>query len=85
VKAGTTSPPRRDTSSYVYHVQSGTGKTIITLFDGNEKTVVWERSDTFAVPAWSTVKHVADDRVDSYLFALTDMPLLEGLNMYIKA
>jgi gentisate 1,2-dioxygenase len=86
VKAGTSSLARRDTCSYIYHVQSGSGKTAITLADGTEKTVYWEKSDTFAVPAWSGVEHFADTGPkDSYLFALTDMPLLEELYMYIKA
>ena len=84
IKAGKESPPRHDTCSYVYHVQSGSGKTTIGLYDGSTRTVEWDKSDTFAVPAWSTVSHLASTAQDVYLFALSDMPLLERLSMYLK-
>ncbi|KAJ9602228.1 hypothetical protein H2200_013348 [Cladophialophora chaetospira] len=84
VKAGIQSPPRRDTCAYIYHVQSGSGKSEITKANGEVKTVVWEKSDTFAVPAWSLIVHTADEISDAYFFVLSDRPLLENLQMYAK-
>ncbi|KAK5425332.1 hypothetical protein LTR34_011239 [Exophiala xenobiotica] len=84
VKAGTHSPRRRDTCAYIYHVQSGAGKSVITKANGEAKTVEWEKSDTFVVPAWSIVAHIANDSSDAYLFVLSDRPLLESLQMYAK-
>ena len=84
VKAGKKSEPRRETLSYVYHVQSGSGRTEITLFDGETKTVEWGKSDTFAVPSWSRIVHEVDGEQDAYFFVLSDMPIMESLDMYVK-
>ncbi len=84
VKAGKKSEARRETLSYVYHVQSGSGRTEIELFSGEKKTVEWGKSDTFAVPAWSRISHEADGGQDAYLFVLSDMPIVESLDMYVK-
>ena len=84
VKAGTHSPPRRDTCAYIYHVQSGSGRSEITKSNGEMKTVEWEKSDTFAVPAWSRIVHFADGVSNVYFFVLSDRPLLDNLQMYAK-
>ena len=84
IKAGTKSPPRRDTCAYIYHVQSGSGKSEITKSNGETKTVEWEKSDTFAVPAWSRIVHFPNDASDTYFFVLSDRPLLENLQMYAE-
>ncbi|EXJ56369.1 gentisate 1,2-dioxygenase [Cladophialophora psammophila CBS 110553] len=82
VQAGQQSTPRRDTCSYIYHAHAGSGKTEITTATGAMKTVHWGPHDTFVVPAWSRVMHTADSEQDSYLFVLSDRPLLERLKMY---
>lgn len=82
IKAGAQSQPRRDTCAYIYHVQSGSGKSEITKPNGETKTVEWEKSDTFAVPAWSRIVHFANQTSDAYLFVLSDRPLLDILQMY---
>ena len=84
VKAGARSTSRRDTCAYIYHVQSGSGKSVVTKANGEVKTVTWEKNDTFAVPAWSLIDHSANDDSDAYFFVLSDRPLLESLQMYAK-
>lgn len=83
VAAGTSSPPRKDACSYVYHAHVGSGKSTITTPDGKTEVVVWQKNDTFAVPAWSRIIHEADASADAYLFALSDKPLLEELKLYV--
>ncbi len=82
VKAGTQSPPRRDTCAYIYHIQSGSGRSEITKSNGETKTIEWEKSDTFSVPTWSKIVHFADSSSDAYFFVLSDRPMLEALQMY---
>ncbi|KAH8819012.1 RmlC-like cupin domain-containing protein [Xylogone sp. PMI_703] len=82
LKAGKTSTPARSTCSFVFHVQAGSGRTAIEGANGETKTLSWTVRDTFAVPSWSRITHIADEAVDAYLVSLSDMPLLENLNMY---
>ncbi|RFU28987.1 hypothetical protein B7463_g7358, partial [Scytalidium lignicola] len=82
LKAGKSSTPIRATCSFVFHSQAGSGKTVIEGANGEVKTLSWTVHDTFAVPAWSRITHVAEPNTDAYLFSLSDMPLLENLNMY---
>jgi gentisate 1,2-dioxygenase len=84
VRAGTKSPARRDTCAYIYHVQSGSGRSEITKANGDVKTVEWEKNDTFAVPAWSSIVHFAAEGTEAYFFVLSDRPLLDNLEMYAK-
>ena len=82
VAAGKTSPMRRDTCAYIYHVHAGSGKSEITTANGEATTVTWQKHDTFAVPAWSRIVHEANTHEDAYFFVLSDRPLLEKLEMY---
>lgn len=84
VNSGTTSPSRRDTCAYVYHVQSGAGTSVITTANGEVRTINWEKNNTFAVPAWSVIVHSASEDSHAYLFALSDRPLLEILHMHAR-
>jgi len=81
VKAGTTSPQRRETTSFVYHVYEGEGYTTISLPDGKtEKVVNWKSNDTFSVPAWSGISHRSTQpEGQAYLFAVNDRPMVESL------
>ncbi|CAO3669278.1 unnamed protein product [Umbelopsis vinacea] len=76
------SPLRRETCSKVFHVYDGKGYSIIDDGKGNKKHLNWLRSDTFAVPAWSSVVHYCDGSEDAYLFSFSDKPLLENLGLY---
>jgi len=71
-------PRRRETASFVYHVVEGTGRTV---FDDGE-VILWEKSDTFCIPAWKAHYHVNDCDETVYLFSFSDRPLLENLGMF---
>lgn len=81
INAGTTVRPQRDTCSFVFHIIQGSGKTNISCLKST--TIQWSKGDTFAVPAWSHIIHDVNAGEDAYLFALTDRPLLDNLDMYI--
>ena len=84
VDAGTSSPPTRESCSFVYHCHSGKGSTLLRLANGGEETIEWNQGDTFVVPAWTERIHTADGGATSYLFAVNDLPLLSNLGMYRK-
>ncbi len=75
IAAGRTSPRRRETTSAVYHVVSGTGTSRVDGVD-----LHWKASDTFAVPAWAPFVHSAHE--DAYLFRFDDRPLIDALGAY---
>ncbi|WWC99986.1 hypothetical protein V866_006895 [Kwoniella sp. B9012] len=75
VNAGTTTKPLRETSSAVYHVIDGTGKSII-----GEKTIEWVKGDTFTVPSWEQYHHEASE--ETFLFRFDDKPMLQLLGFY---
>ena len=81
INAGTRSPQRQETSSFVFHVYQGSGYTLVGE-PGQEKKLVWSKSDTFAVPHWDRIVHVADAGEDAYLFSFSDVPLLTNLGSY---
>lgn len=73
----------QETTSFMYHVYHGKGKTIITPPEGKAEVVVnWQVKDTFAVPAWSKIVHVNEGDADADLFATNDRPWLEHLGLY---
>lgn len=73
-------PPRsrtkahRHTTSAVYHVVRGQGRSII---DG--KSYAWAEKDTFALPGWAAHEHVNDSSEPAFLFSFTDDPTLRAL------
>jgi gentisate 1,2-dioxygenase len=73
--AGWRTPATRRTGSSVFVVFSGSGSSVIAgeRFD-------WERGDAFVVPSWAPVEHAAEEPAD--LFAVTDRPVLEALNLH---
>lgn len=81
INAGTSSPARRETSSFVYHVYEGRGYSLIGEGE-NQKKLQWREHDTFAVPHWSVVKHFVDEGADAYLFSFSDQPLMQGLAQF---
>jgi gentisate 1,2-dioxygenase len=81
IQAGKTSPVRQETSSFVYHVYSGKGHTIIKS-NGQETILNWEDNDTFCIPSWAEFHHVNDGESTVYLFNFSDTPLLQNLAMH---
>ena len=53
--AGRATSPQRETSSRIYHVVQGAGRTV-----AQAKTLAWQAGDTFVVPGWSWSEHRAD-------------------------
>lgn len=84
ISAGTTTPPKQETTSFVYHAFQGDGYSVITLPDGKtQKTVEWTSRDTFTVPAWSSISHTCTQKAgQAYLFAINDRPMVESLGLH---
>lgn len=75
---GTSSPPRRETASSVYHVISGSGSSAV----GNT-TLEWKTGDTFAIPAWNRYQHFASPEGETvYLYRFDDKPMLTSLGFF---
>ena len=66
----------RHTSSVVYHVAEGGGRSII-----GDKEIVWEEGDTFVVPSWAWHEHESTGG-EAVLFTYTDRPIIEAFNWY---
>jgi gentisate 1,2-dioxygenase len=80
LKPGTHTDAHRHTSSAVYHVVRGHGRSIV---DGVE--LAWGPRDTFAVPGWAVHEHVNAGDGDAVLFSFTDEPVLRALDLYREA
>ena len=77
LRPGVRTRAHRQTSSAVYHVMSGTGRTII---DG--VTYQWGDGDFFAVPPRAVHEHQNAGAEPAILFSFQDVPLLEALGHY---
>ncbi|KAJ5149437.1 Cupin 2 conserved barrel [Penicillium atrosanguineum] len=75
ISAGSSAPSRRETTSSVYHVVSGNGRSII-----GDAEYEWEAGDTFCIPSWYKYQHFADEKV--YLYRFDDRPMLDALGFY---
>ena len=78
LRPGIATAAHRHTSSAIYVVAEGAGRTTI----GGE-TFDWEKGDTIALPSWCW--HAHENRSgseDAVLFSVSDKPVLEKLNLY---
>jgi gentisate 1,2-dioxygenase len=82
IAPGHMTPPTKETCSFIYHVESGEGTTKIVAPDGTETDIHWTARDTFAVPAWSLIRHTCTSDTDAYLFAINDRPVVESLGLF---
>jgi gentisate 1,2-dioxygenase len=73
--AGRATARQRETSSRIYHVVEGAGRTI-----AQDKVLEWGPGDTFVVPGWCWGEHRADS--DAVLFAMSDEPVLKAAALY---
>ena len=73
--AGRSTLRQRETSSRIYHVVQGAGRTV-----AQDKVLNWRPSDTFVVPGWSWSEHQADE--DAVLFAMRDEPILQAVCLF---
>jgi gentisate 1,2-dioxygenase len=67
----------RHTSSALYHVFRGQGRTKV-----GEGALEWKKGDTFVVPLWQWHAHenLGDD--EAVLFSINDRPVMEALQLY---
>jgi len=84
IDGGTHSPPRQETSSFIFHVYQGKGYTLVGEAGELQKKLVWNRSDTFCVPHYTRIQHFVEEGETAYLFSFSDRPLMQNLNMYRK-
>jgi gentisate 1,2-dioxygenase len=77
LKPGVQTRAHRESSSAVYHVVSGSGRTLI---DG--VTFDWREGDFFAVPPRAVHEHANPGREPAILFSFQDVPMLKALGHY---
>jgi gentisate 1,2-dioxygenase len=67
----------RHTSTTIYHVFRGQGRTRV-----GEGFLDWKQGDTFVVPLWQWHAHenIADD--EAVLFSVNDRPIMDALQLY---
>jgi gentisate 1,2-dioxygenase len=77
LRPGVRTRAHRESSSAVYHVVSGAGRTMIdgVAFD-------WGEGDFFAVPPRAVHEHANPGTEPAILFSFQDVPLLEALGHY---
>ena len=66
----------RHTSSTIYHVAEGSGRSVI---GGQELS--WEEGDTFTLPSWTWHEHESLGG-EAVLFSYTDRPILSAFDWY---
>ncbi|KAK9457091.1 RmlC-like cupin domain-containing protein [Dipodascopsis uninucleata] len=78
------SPVFQDTSSFVFHVYTGHGHTVV--YDkGEKKRLEWKECDTFCIPSWTKFQHFNDGDENAYLFSYSDEPLQTNLGLHRAA
>lgn len=75
LRAGEVQRPPVRSSSAVFHVVSGRGRSTI---DG--ETIDWGPKDTFSAPVFAAIDHAAQS--EAFLIRIHDRPLQEKLNYY---
>jgi gentisate 1,2-dioxygenase len=78
LRPGERTQPHRHTSSAVYHVVEGQGRTIVgdAAFD-------WTEKDVFCVPNWAPHAHEnTSTTAPAFLFSFTDVPVLRALDLF---
>jgi 1-hydroxy-2-naphthoate dioxygenase len=78
LRPGEKTQAHRHTSSSVYFVVRGNGRTIV-----DDVELTWGPNDCFVVPNWAWHEHrnVSSDQ-DAVLFSVNDIPLLAFLGLY---
>lgn len=80
---GKMSGPRQDTCNRIFQVHSGSGKTVVTAPRGGKTDEFsWGHADTFVIPSWYKFTIHASRDEPAYLFAFSDLSLLESLGIY---
>jgi 1-hydroxy-2-naphthoate dioxygenase len=80
LKPGQETVPHRRTSSAVYYVIRGEGRTMV-----DETELTWGPRDGFCVPNWSWHHHVnLSATEEAVLFSVHDTPAIKALGLYIE-
>jgi gentisate 1,2-dioxygenase len=76
-KSGEKTDMHRHTSTALYHVFRGRGRTAV-----GEEHLEWQKGDSFVVPLWQWHAHenLADE--EAILFSINDRPVMEALQLY---
>lgn len=80
LRPGVRTRRHRHTSSSVYHVARGHGRSVI-----GDRELDWGPGDTFAVPTWAEHEHVNPGSDDALLFSFSDYPVVHALGLYREA
>ena len=75
--AGERTMQHRHTSTVLYHVFRGRGRTAV-----GESWLEWEKGDSFVIPLWQWHRHENPSAGDAVLFSLNDRPVMESLGLY---
>lgn len=67
----------RHTSTSIYHVFKGRGRTAV-----GENHLEWSRGDSFVVPLWQWHAHENPFDEEAVLFSINDRPVMEALQLY---
>ncbi|WP_101845200.1 cupin domain-containing protein [Halobacillus sp. Marseille-P3879] len=76
LEAGFHSKSHRHTSSTVVHIFKGEGYTVIDNIRYD-----WEEGDLLVIPNWAWHEHVSTSTGDSYLFTVSDLPMMEKFGL----
>jgi gentisate 1,2-dioxygenase len=77
LKAGKTTERHRHTSTVLYHVFQGRGRTYV-----GEGCMEWEKGDSFVIPLWQWHHHENHSGEEAILFSINDRPIMEVLGLY---
>ena len=77
LKPGKETQAHRHTSTALYHVFRGRGRTRV-----GEGYLEWEKGDSFVIPLWQWHSHESDGREEAVLFSINDRPIMESLELY---
>jgi gentisate 1,2-dioxygenase len=77
LRPGARTRAHRESSSAVYHVVRGEGRTTV-----DDVTFDWRAGDFFVVPPGARHGHANDGREPAILFSVQDVPLLTFLGLY---
>jgi gentisate 1,2-dioxygenase len=69
--------PHRHTSTALYHVVKGQGRTKV-----GEGYLEWRQGDSFVVPLWQWHAHENLGGDEAILFSMNDRPVMEALQLY---
>ena len=67
----------RHTSTAVYHVFKGRGRTAV-----GESYLGWKKGDSFVIPLWQWHSHENPFDEEAILFSINDRPVMETLQLY---